>query len=356
MKILEKFLTREAPLIAVESWYDGIVKYTEEFFGMPFPENLLIFKNGTVECYRDSKRNMIELPVELALWAKSNKDKIKLTYQKLESVLNLFKRIKINRETSIKELIKYLQDTRKALVDGFPGLVTTYLFQLWQDAFIKKDKQLFDKKLIEEGKYWRERTGEFFDKSIDMIYSLLKEIATRKNWDFASLKYITYQELIKSIKEKKSLPLDIIQKRQGSVFAYINGKILYEPDIDKSLKAHGYQIKKEAKKDINELRGAIANKGKIKGRIKIVLNRSELNKVGNDDILVAPMTTPWYLPAMKKAAGFITDEGGLLCHAAIVSREMNKPCIIGAKIATKVLKDGDLVEVDANKGIVRRIK
>ena len=68
------------------------------------------------------------------------------------------------------------------------------------------------------------------------------------------------------------------------------------------------------------------------------------------------MTTPWYLPAMKKAAGFITDEGGLLCHAAIVSREMNKPCIIGTKIATKVLKDGDLVEVDANNGVVKILK
>tara|TARA_Y100000310_G_scaffold338021_1_gene426573 strand:- start:1597 stop:1776 length:180 start_codon:yes stop_codon:yes gene_type:complete len=59
---------------------------------------------------------------------------------------------------------------------------------------------------------------------------------------------------------------------------------------------------------------------------------------------------------MKKAAAFVTDEGGVTCHAAIVSREMKKPCIIGTKIATKVLKDNDLVEVDANKGIVRKIK
>lgn len=68
------------------------------------------------------------------------------------------------------------------------------------------------------------------------------------------------------------------------------------------------------------------------------------------------MTSPWYLPAMKKATAIVTDEGGITCHAAIVSRELKKPCIIGTKIATKVLKDGDLVEVDANKGIVRIIK
>jgi pyruvate,water dikinase len=52
----------------------------------------------------------------------------------------------------------------------------------------------------------------------------------------------------------------------------------------------------------------------------------------------------------------VTDEGGVTCHAAIVAREMKKPCIIGTKIATKVLKDGDLVEVDANKGVVKILK
>ena len=59
---------------------------------------------------------------------------------------------------------------------------------------------------------------------------------------------------------------------------------------------------------------------------------------------------------MKKASAFITDEGGITCHASIMAREMKKPCIIGTKIATQVLKDGDLVEVDAQRGIVRILK
>ena len=68
------------------------------------------------------------------------------------------------------------------------------------------------------------------------------------------------------------------------------------------------------------------------------------------------MTTPDYIPAMKKAAAFVTDEGGITCHAAIIAREMKKPCIVGTKIATQILHDGDLVEVDADKGVVRIIK
>jgi len=62
------------------------------------------------------------------------------------------------------------------------------------------------------------------------------------------------------------------------------------------------------------------------------------------------------MPAIKKASAIVTNVGGITCHAAIVSRELKIPCIIGTKIATKVLKDGDLVEVDAQKGIVKILK
>ena len=87
----------------------------------------------------------------------------------------------------------------------------------------------------------------------------------------------------------------------------------------------------------------------------MLYSSDDINKVLRGDILVATMTFPNYVPAMEKAAAFVTDEGGILCHAAIIAREMRKPCIIGTKIATKVFKDGDKVEVDATKGIVRKI-
>jgi len=59
---------------------------------------------------------------------------------------------------------------------------------------------------------------------------------------------------------------------------------------------------------------------------------------------------------MKKATAIITDEGGLMCHAAIVSREIKVPCIIGTRNATQVLRDGDLVEIDADNGVVRKVQ
>ena len=108
--------------------------------------------------------------------------------------------------------------------------------------------------------------------------------------------------------------------------------------------------------DISDVRGLTACSGRAFGVVRIVRSVNEIGKVKQGDILVAVMTRPDYVPAMRQAVAIVTDEGGITSHAAIVSREMGTPCIIGTKIATKVFKDGDYVEVDANKGIVRRIK
>ena len=80
-----------------------------------------------------------------------------------------------------------------------------------------------------------------------------------------------------------------------------------------------------------------------------------MKKMRPGDILVSHMTYPDIVVSMKKAGAIITDMGGITCHAAIVSRELGIPCVIGTKIATKVFKDGDEVEVDATKGVVRKL-
>ena len=87
------------------------------------------------------------------------------------------------------------------------------------------------------------------------------------------------------------------------------------------------------------------------GKVRVV---KDFRRKGN--VLVAAETTPDFVPAMKIASAVVTDQGGITSHAAIVSRELGVPCVIGTKIATKVLKDGEVVEVDAVKGIVRRLK
>jgi pyruvate,water dikinase len=100
------------------------------------------------------------------------------------------------------------------------------------------------------------------------------------------------------------------------------------------------------------LKGLGASPGIGVGKVKIVLSQDEISKVEEGDILVTTMTTPDMVPAMKKAAAIVTEEGGLTCHAAIVSRELGVPAVVGTEKATKVLKDGMIVTVDGDKGIV----
>jgi pyruvate, water dikinase len=82
----------------------------------------------------------------------------------------------------------------------------------------------------------------------------------------------------------------------------------------------------------------------------------KLQHFKQSDILVAVSTRPDYIPIMNKASAFVTNTGGILSHAAITSREMKKQCVIGTTVATKIFKDGDKVEVDADKGVVRKVK
>lgn len=100
------------------------------------------------------------------------------------------------------------------------------------------------------------------------------------------------------------------------------------------------------------LKGAAASLGSASGPVKIIHKPTEIDKVNQGDVLVTEMTTPDYVPAMKKAVAIVTDVGGRTCHAAIVSRELGIPCVVGTGTATSKLKTGQMVTVDGAKGLV----
>lgn len=109
------------------------------------------------------------------------------------------------------------------------------------------------------------------------------------------------------------------------------------------------------------LKGIPASRGKVRGRVKVIVSDPttfdalprEFAAMHKGDILVAETTSPEFMPACEKAGAILANQGGMLSHAAVVSREFGIPCIVGLKHATHILRDGDIVEVDADKGIVR---
>ncbi|MBP6944819.1 hypothetical protein KBD61_00815 [Patescibacteria group bacterium] len=105
----------------------------------------------------------------------------------------------------------------------------------------------------------------------------------------------------------------------------------------------------------SSVKGFVAYKGTVRGSARIILSEHDFAKMQPGDILITSMTRPEFLPMMRKASAFVTNEGGITCHAAVVARELQKPCIIGTRTATTSFKDGEMIEVDAEKGIVRKI-
>ncbi len=106
------------------------------------------------------------------------------------------------------------------------------------------------------------------------------------------------------------------------------------------------------KKLISKLKGIPASYGIVKGKVKVVCNPRDINKLKSSEILVTKFTNPLFTPAILKASAIITDTGGKLCHAAIVAREFGIACVVGTEKATRVLRDGMNVIVDGEKGII----
>lgn len=100
------------------------------------------------------------------------------------------------------------------------------------------------------------------------------------------------------------------------------------------------------------VRGLPAAPGSASGRVRVLRTPEEGNRLVDNEILVAPMTNPDWLPAIRRAAAVVTETGGMTCHAAIVARELGVPCVVGARNATAVLRDGQSVTVDGSSGNV----
>lgn len=168
---------------------------------------------------------------------------------------------------------------------------------------------------------------------------------------------LPFKELVKGSAYLKGIAGELKKRTEGYViYVPYSGEIeVGYDDIEETHKIINDLFVQLNVQSSSEVKGQIGNKGIYVGVVKIVMGTGQFHEFKEGEVLITGMTRPEYVPLMKKAGAIVTDEGGITCHAAIVSRELNKPCIIGTKIASKVFKDGDLVEVDADNGIVRVI-
>lgn len=188
----------------------------------------------------------------------------------------------------------------------------------------------------------------------EFLPKMFNEISNALKIDAELLKYAMPEEIL-------SLNLDakvLAERQKRYVLELIGGelRLLAGKKADEYADEFYKNIKSSVDENITEFSGNPAYPGRANGKVVLVVHDNDLINVHEGDILVSPMTRTSFLPAMKRAAAFVTDEGGVTCHAAIMAREMKKPCVVGTKIASKILKNGMNIDVDADSGLIKIIK
>jgi phosphoenolpyruvate synthase/pyruvate phosphate dikinase len=173
--------------------------------------------------------------------------------------------------------------------------------------------------------------------------------------------FLIEPSILDEFSESKDYPKlrDRIKKRNEMFVMYLddNDSFILKEGKDECLEyLNTYDISINEESNNTEIKGKVAYPGKIIGTARVVKKSSECESLKDGDILITYMTTPDFVPYMRKVGAIVTEEGGITCHAAIVARELKKPCITGTGNIMSVIKDGDIIEVDANNGIVKIIK
>ncbi|MFA5069699.1 MAG: PEP-utilizing enzyme [Patescibacteria group bacterium] len=269
------------------------------------------------------------------LYTPKLKDCLKLARQNLQELGGL-QRIK-NEENKLQKQIRQ----NKILVEKYRRTLT------------KKTRDLFD--YIKIAIYIRDVRKESVYKLNAVLSNAIREMFLRLDLPEKNIIYTMYKDFVTKHYKQKKFKAELTRRKKGFIIFFgKKGPEIEYADFEKA-KNNIYKEIFNLSGKISEIKGNVANRGHVKGTVKIVLSAKDFSKFKQGEILVTSMTRPEFVPLLKKAIGIITDEGGITCHAAIVSRELNIPCIIGTKMATKALKDGQQVEIDANNGIIKII-
>lgn len=266
-------------------------------------------------------------------------------------------------EQGVYDFEHYLKELVR-LVNSESDLAASFADQEKRVANLLQQRNLLIKKLklSEDLQRFFAAWGDFMVTKIYRRYAqlfalykttfFLEEIATRLGLTLKELRFMKSSEIKAALFENILNKEEIRNRVDFSVYYTAKDTEVYYGGAEAKSIVEKY-IENKKQEEVSDLKGQCGCRGQARGKVRIVNVIADMAKMEVGDILVSISTQPDLVPAMKKAAAFVTDQGGVTSHAAIVAREMHKPCVIATKIATKVLHDGDLVEVDADSGIVK---
>lgn len=351
MEKLEKQFTRDFSLFTCEWWGRGLIENIKLHLGRGYDDYIVVSDGKAATSYYIS-RNLPE--IKDALIRKIGKDPDWYSNQS-----RIFRKEAAKSREIVKKIKKEGKLGSKAveimgqrLLKLMPMLRLSILVPSNFAAEIEGKLGERGKKIIETAYQDRIKSDGVFEAIDYTTRDLVKRELIRIGQDPMLAKHFTAKEAGElgdgNLRDLREIKL----RSKGYVLS--GGKIFPTANYRSVFKEKGYVYTEELIS--GQLHGNVAyDGGSIKGRVRRIVVLEDVHRFKKGEVLVSPMTVPDFLPAMKKAAAIVTDEGGITCHAAIVARELKVPCVIGTKNATRILKDGDLVEVDSHTGKVGKI-
>ncbi|MDO8581672.1 MAG: PEP-utilizing enzyme [bacterium] len=323
-----------------------IEQYTKEltFGGKPFQSQAILFSSHgrSAGWMRQSDRDV--LGACLSRQIIRNPKFAKTVSNNLKTQSKSFLRFMAHNENIVASPKLYNEFWRRLLAYYHPHINVKYVVDYLHPDLLKKYlPDLEAARLVAE---------PVFNHTENFIMNFAKFLSKKMKYDYRLLLCLTKEEL-RGYFSTETLPkkseLEQRNKRSALLcdrtsFVFYTGSA-----VNKIEKLLGQS------ENVSEVTGQVAFHGKVNGTVRIVLDPHKAKNFQRGDILVTGSTRPEFLSLMVKAGAIVTDAGGILSHAAITARELKKPCVIGTKIATKVFKDGDRVEVDAECGIIKKV-
>jgi phosphohistidine swiveling domain-containing protein len=330
--------------------------------------NLKVFSDKTLSVYKNSIIHLYYLEDKSSIGSRKmfdyfskrqNLSKYEKQCNKISEIMKKF------GEKHLKEKVRTLSDeemnTRFKEVFRVINLFADIYTKTEPIYLVKLDEQ--ENKFKKTIKHLGELRFKLRKEGEVLFYILLgilvKELGRRNSIKVADLFFYAYDELLDLIISKKKVKGETLKARSKG-YVLISSKRDYHIYVGKNFQ----QIYKDLVSvagTAKTIKGKVAMKGKVRGRVRLILHNKrnilkDVMSFRKGEILVTEMTRPDTVLACKKAAAIVTDEGGITSHAAIISRELKIPCIIGTHNATQILKTGYLIEVDAENGVVKILK
>ncbi len=341
MKLEPLHLTVRRPvsLASVEAWTKSFNRL-ERLFGWRYP--VFVWHDGTVAHFYHREKDFRFFKQKLTPRLARNVrlfNRLAQQFRRDVTFLKLF--VKRPRPTDLRWI--FLTVTR---------VYSLYLF-IVGDSFLERRPEARPLRLLYKGILYE------VDETITALAKRRLRFSTRPVSDRTRsnsipprlVDFLTDIDLYRLATNRRLPPrATLISRSEG--YIYFEGKIITNQTFTAFCRQHRLVQPETTRSKATVVTGTCVYPGRVTGRARIVRTKVDAGHIRANDILISPMTNVTMVPAMQRAAAIVTDEGGITCHAAIVARELKKPCITGTKHATQTFKTGDQIIVDANFGRV----